>query len=628
MLSGFADSPPVFSTNLPLQGRRQGKVRDLYQLAPDSDGTARLLVIASDRISAFDIVMPTPVAGKGSILTALSLGWFAFLRARGIVKDHVLQAGIGGIAELEALDPTMRAQLTGRSMVCRAAKVIQIECVARGYLAGSGWNEYRANGTVCGIALPKGLRQCEQLPEPIFTPAIKAETGHDENVSFDGAAALVGGATMERLRALTLSIYTTAARHARDRGVILADTKFEFGFALDTAGRPTDELLLVDEVLTPDSSRYWPADLYVAGRDQPSFDKQFLRNWLLELVAAKSWNKEAPGPELPPEVVQQTVGRYLEALDRLGLEDVRRKAFRERLAGATHEEHAHTATVPSSGATIIDGRLLSLALRASIKARIAASTRSVRLDAVMVGDDPSSAVYAENQAKTCREVGIDYRLHRIGLGAGFDEIAGRILLLNGDANVRAIMLHLPLPEGVDTERIQSLIAQDKDVEGVNPANIGNVVYGRRSLVPCTALAALEMIESTGILLRGARCVIVGASNIVGKPIAVLLMRAEATVLSTNKYTTNLADLTRSADVIVAAAGVPGLITKDMVKRGAVVIDVGINRVIDDAGKTTTVGDVDFQSVREIAGFLSPVPGGVGPMTVAMLLRNVVDATLR
>ncbi|MEY2714616.1 MAG: hypothetical protein RIT24_959 [Planctomycetota bacterium] len=190
------------------------------------------------------------------------------------------------------------------------------------------------------------------------------------------------------------------------------------------------------------------------------------------------------------------------------------------------------------------------------------------------------------------------------------------------------MLHLPLPAGVDVERIQSLIAPEKDVEGVNPANIGNVVYGRRSLVPCTALASVEMIESTGVELRGSRCVIVGASNIVGKPIAVLLMRAEATVISTNKFTRAIAELTRSADVLVAAAGVPGLIKADMVKPGAVVIDVGINRVTGADGKSMTVGDVAFDEVRGVAGFISPVPGGVGPMTVAMLLRNTVDAALR
>jgi phosphoribosylaminoimidazole-succinocarboxamide synthase len=197
--------------------------------------------------------------------------------------------------------------------------VVPIECVARGYLAGSGWNEYRADGTVCGIALPPGLRQCDRLPEPIFTPATKAEEGHDENISFERACELVGRPLMERLRALTLAVYSAAAEHARAHGVILADTKFEFGFAIGPDGRPTDELLLVDEVLTPDSSRYWPADDYAPGRDQQSYDKQFVRNHLLELVAAKRWNKEAPGPELPADVVAATLARYEEALARLAL---------------------------------------------------------------------------------------------------------------------------------------------------------------------------------------------------------------------------------------------------------------------------------------------------------------------
>jgi len=279
-------------------------------------------------------------------------------------------------------------------------------------------------------------------------------------------------------------------------------------------------------------------------------------------------------------------------------------------------------------ARLIDGKALSGTVRETLIARIKAAGRTVRLDAVLVGGDRAAGIYAENQAKTCAAVGIDYRLHRLPDGAGYDDIAGRILLLNTEDDVRAIMLHLPLPSGVDHERIQALIAPEKDVEGVNPANIGNVVYGRRSLVPCTALASVEMIESTGVELRGARCVIVGASNIVGKPIAVLLMRAEATVISTNKFTRGIADLTRSADVLVAAAGVPGLIKGDMVKPGAVVIDVGINRVAGPDGKSLTVGDVAFDEAREVAGFISPVPGGVGPMTVAMLLRNTVDAALR
>jgi methylenetetrahydrofolate dehydrogenase (NADP+)/methenyltetrahydrofolate cyclohydrolase len=279
-------------------------------------------------------------------------------------------------------------------------------------------------------------------------------------------------------------------------------------------------------------------------------------------------------------------------------------------------------------AKIIDGKELSARVRENLIARIKAAGRPARLDAVLVGNDRAAAIYAENQAKTCAAVGIDYRLHRLPDGAVYDDIAGRILLLNTEDDVRAIMLHLPLPAGVDVERIQSLIAPEKDVEGVNPANIGNVVYGRRSLVPCTALASVEMIESTGVELRGSRCVIVGASNIVGKPIAVLMMRAEATVISTNKFTRGIADITRSADVLVAAAGVPGLIKGDMVKPGAVVIDVGINRIAGADGKSITVGDVAFDEVREVAGWISPVPGGVGPMTVAMLLRNTVDAALR
>jgi methylenetetrahydrofolate dehydrogenase (NADP+) / methenyltetrahydrofolate cyclohydrolase len=278
-------------------------------------------------------------------------------------------------------------------------------------------------------------------------------------------------------------------------------------------------------------------------------------------------------------------------------------------------------------AKIIDGKAIGAQVRMEIRKRIEVAKRSVRLDAVLVGDDRAAAIYAQNQAKTCAEAGIEYHLHTLPASCGYDEIAGRILLMNTEESIKAIMLHLPLPVGVDTERIQSLIAPEKDVEGVNPANIGNVVYGRRSLVPCTALAVLEMIESTGITLRGSKCVVVGASNIVGKPIAVLLMRAEATVVSANKFTQNLSTLTREADVVIAAAGVASLVKPDWIKPGAVVVDVGINRVAGADGKSVTVGDVDPQ-VAEIAGWMSPVPGGVGPMTVAMLLRNVAEAALR
>jgi methylenetetrahydrofolate dehydrogenase (NADP+) / methenyltetrahydrofolate cyclohydrolase len=287
------------------------------------------------------------------------------------------------------------------------------------------------------------------------------------------------------------------------------------------------------------------------------------------------------------------------------------------------EETAQTAQ-------IVDGKALAAAVRADVSQRVArlrAQGRRVRLDAVLAGGDRAAELYAETQARTCEAVGIEYRLHRLPANAAYEDVAGRVLLLGSDDSVEAIMLHLPLPPGIDTERVQALIPPDKDVEGVNPANIGNVVYGRRSLVPCTARAVLEMIESTGIALRGKRCVVVGASNIVGKPIAVLLMREEATVISTNKFTVELPSIAREADVLVAAAGVPRLVKSNWVKSGAVVIDVGIHRVEGPDGPRT-VGDVEFDAARTIAGHLSPVPGGVGPMTVAMLLRNCVDAAER
>lgn len=278
-------------------------------------------------------------------------------------------------------------------------------------------------------------------------------------------------------------------------------------------------------------------------------------------------------------------------------------------------------------AAVIDGKKLAKQFKADVAARVQklrGKGRSVRLDAVLTGTDEGARIYAKNQAKTCQELGIEYVLHELPASAGFEDVAGRVLLLNADEDVSAIMVHLPLPESVDTDRIQSLIDPEKDVEGVNPANIGNVVHGRKSLVPCTALAVMKMIESTGIELRGARCVCVGASNIVGKPVVVLLMGVEATVISTNVYTRDIETLTRSADVLVSATGVAGLIRGEMVKPGAVVIDVGISRIVE-AGKSRTVGDVRFDEVVQVAGHVSPVPGGVGPMTVAMLLRNTIDA---
>lgn len=281
------------------------------------------------------------------------------------------------------------------------------------------------------------------------------------------------------------------------------------------------------------------------------------------------------------------------------------------------------------GADIIDGSALAATYRGRIAERVAAVKArggSVRLDAVLVDTgDNAARVYAENQGRTCALVGIEYRLHELSARSTFDDVAGRVLLLNTKDEVSAIMLHLPLPEGVAPYRVQRLIDPEKDVEGVNPANIGNVVYGQSSLVPCTALAVLRMIEATRIELRGKRAVVVGAGDVVGKPIAVLLMRQEATVISCNKFTGGLVELARTADVLIAAAGVPGLVKADWVRPGAVVIDVGVNRIRAADGRMRTVGDVSFEEVRDVAGWISPVPGGVGPMTVAMLLQNVVEA---
>lgn len=285
-------------------------------------------------------------------------------------------------------------------------------------------------------------------------------------------------------------------------------------------------------------------------------------------------------------------------------------------------------------AQIIDGKSIAQDYRAKIAARVKtlrAQNRPVRLDAILVDTgNPGARQYAESQGKTCRELGIDYVLHELPATSTSDDIAGRVLLLNTKDEVSAIMLHMPLPAAVEPYDIQRLIAPEKDVEGVNPANIGNVVYGRSSLAPCTALAVIKMIQHTGIELRGKSAVVVGASNHVGKPIAVLLMRQDATVVSCNKWTHELPQITAAADVLIAAAGVPNLITREMVKPGAIVIDVGVNRVKAVDGTTRTVGDADFEAIKAPGGasWISPVPGGVGPMTVSMLLLNVVEAAER
>ena len=301
-------SEALMRTDLPLSNRRQGKVRDIYE-ASLRDGTDVLLIIASDRISAFDVVMSNGIGGKGVMLTQLSRFWFDLIeRALGDRLQHHLLSTAA--TDVDGLTDAQRAQINGRVMVGRRARVIPIECIVRGYLAGSGWAEYQRSQTVCGIALPAGLKQCEKLPEPIFTPSTKAETGHDENISFEQACATGGEALVTALRDLSLAIYQLGHDHAAQRGIILADTKFEFGLPLDDSSQKP---ILIDEVLTPDSSRFWPAANYGAGRDQVSYDKQYVRNYLEELVDAGRWDKTPPGPALPDEIVANTQAKYLEA---------------------------------------------------------------------------------------------------------------------------------------------------------------------------------------------------------------------------------------------------------------------------------------------------------------------------
>jgi phosphoribosylaminoimidazole-succinocarboxamide synthase len=286
----------ILETDLPgVERHARGKVRDVYSLGD------RLLIVATDRISAFDYILPTGIPDKGRVLNSLSIFWFDFLRD--VIPTHFLTARV---EDYPAPLPGYRRQLEGRSMLVKRAEMVQVECVARGYLAGSGWKEYRESGPVCGIRLPAGLKESDRLPEPIFTPSTKAQTGHDENVSLETVGRMVGAELAGRLRDLTLEIYTRAARYAETRGVIIADTKFEFGFV-------DGQLVLGDEVLTPDSSRFWPADTYKPGGPQFSYDKQFVRDYLESI----HWNKLPPAPVLPPEVAEKTAEKYRQAYSAL-----------------------------------------------------------------------------------------------------------------------------------------------------------------------------------------------------------------------------------------------------------------------------------------------------------------------
>ncbi len=288
-------SNAVLQTNLPFPVRR-GKVRDVYDLGET------LLIVSTDRISAFDVVMPNPIPGKGKVLTALSLFWFEKFGKQ--IEHHLIASEV---KDFPAKVQPYKAELEGRAMLVRKAKVAPLECICRGYLAGSGWKEYGKSQTVCGIKLPAGLKQCQKLPQALFTPSTKEEQGHDINISYEEAVKRIGQPLASALKEKSLLLYTSAADYAAGRGVIIADTKFEFGVT------PEGKVILIDEVLTPDSSRFWPADQYKVGQDQPSFDKQFVRNWL----EAQPWNKTPPAPTLPKDVVEGTQQRYMEAYTRL-----------------------------------------------------------------------------------------------------------------------------------------------------------------------------------------------------------------------------------------------------------------------------------------------------------------------
>lgn len=291
----------VKTTHCPdLQLIHRGKVRDMYAIADHPD---KLLMVATDRISAYDVVMEEPIADKGKVLTRISLFWFKLLAD--ILPNHLLSAEVG---EFPEVCRQYRSQLAGRSMLVKRTRVVPIECIVRGYLSGSFWSAYKKNTTVCGFALPGGLKESDRLPEPLFTPSTKAEQGlHDENISLAQMEELVGGELTKGMAEASIRLYTRAAEYALSRGIIIADTKFEMG--LDEEGN----LLLVDEVLTPDSSRFWPQDTYAPGQGQPSFDKQFLRDYLSGLT----WNKQAPAPPLPADILEKTRQRYLEAEQRL-----------------------------------------------------------------------------------------------------------------------------------------------------------------------------------------------------------------------------------------------------------------------------------------------------------------------
>lgn len=292
-------------TDLPLPGKRTGKVRDLYDVTLP-DGDSGVLIVATDRVSVFDVVLANGIPGKGVLLTQISTFWFDYFKDD--VPHHLVSTDP---ADIDGLTDEQRAVLEGRIMICRRAEVVPIECIVRGYLTGSGYKDYVQTGEVCGIPLPTGMTNSDRIESPIFTPSTKPEAGHDMNISYDAACDQVGKAVMDQMRDLSMYIYNKGAGFALDRGIIIADTKFEFG------RNPNGEIVLIDEVMTPDSSRFWPADDWQPGREQNSFDKQYVRNYTETLVSKGEWNKEYPGPALPQDVIENTLRRYEEALHRL-----------------------------------------------------------------------------------------------------------------------------------------------------------------------------------------------------------------------------------------------------------------------------------------------------------------------
>lgn len=294
-----AKSSPVMETLLPLPLVNRGKVRDIYAVGKD-----KLLIITTDRLSAFDVVLPSPIPDKGKVLNQISLFWFK--KFRGLVENHVLESDVRKMGLGREFTASHGATLQGRSVLVKRAQPLAVECVVRGFIAGSGWKDYLKTGKVCGHALPPGLRQCQELAEPLFTPATKATEGHDQNIGFEETVRIVGPAVAKKIRDLSIQIYKAGVKYAKTRGILIADTKFEFGIL----GK---KLILIDEVLTPDSSRFWPKDTYKAGQDQPSLDKQIVRNFLLE----SGWNQTPPGPVLPKTVVEKTSAAYKDVFRRL-----------------------------------------------------------------------------------------------------------------------------------------------------------------------------------------------------------------------------------------------------------------------------------------------------------------------